>query len=251
MIKRGIFFFFFSGVFLLFIMGSGLRLGYASSQRPSPIRTLLTIQNTSAVRVFIRAGEPVSQNAMTGALTLLNGTRPAQNLAVRVDTLNLREISPGVYTGQVNGITASPKKAIEVIIVLKPRVHFKTTEKPPEPIATARGQLTDIVEITSPARLETIDLAAARTLTIRWRFVPGTGPISRVSIIEGSGGISIFEQLNVPGDHLDINTSIFRAGRQYSIYLIKNNPNFVLAGHASSSSGIRLEYQTSVLINTL
>lgn len=233
------------------ILGSSIV--FSGSQERPTLRFPLKIDGNSFVYVWTEAGAGSSQNSTTASISLFYGSAPAEHLWVSIGKLNLREIVPGGYGGQENGSAVFPNRLIEIAIKPAPAMPFKkpsTAEKEAKPLATGQARLTNILEIVLPTRLETIDLAAVSSVTARWRFVSGAGPISRLTVIEGTGGATLFEQLNVPGESINVNTSIFRPGRRYSIWLYKDNPDFVLAGDIASSSRIKLSFHTHVEFNT-
>lgn len=234
------------------LLGSSSVVFSESQERLTP-RFPLKIAGISTVFVKTEKDGGSSQNALNAGIALYYGSDPAEHLWVSIDKLNLREARPGYYVGQEDGSAVYAKRLIEMAIKPAPAMPFKkpsASEKEAKPLATGQARLTNIMEIVSPTRLETINLAAAPTITVRWRFVSGGAPISRLVVLEGVGGASLLEQLNVPGESFNINTSIFRPGRQYSIWLQKDNPDFVLAGDVAASSRLMLKFHTFVAFNT-
>jgi hypothetical protein len=238
------------------ILVVGITLGY-SVVSPGPQERLtphlpLKIGGFSAIWVWTEKDGGTSQNMLAGGLDLYYGSNPAENMWVKINKLNLKELAPGQYRGQENGTAVFPSRLIEVAIGAKPSTFIKPGSgvKEPKPLVTCQARLTNIVEIISPSRLETIDLATTSSLTVRWRRASGAGLISTLSVIEGTGGAKLFEQLNIPGDSFNISTSIFRPGRQYSIFLTWDNPDFVFTGYLASSSRLRLFFRTFVTFST-
>jgi hypothetical protein len=223
------------------------------TQERLTLRFPLKISEFSTVRLSTKKGEPASQNILGAWITMYYGSDPAEHLWVSIGKLNLREAGPGYYVGQEGGSAVFPNRLIEIAVKPAPAMPFKkpsTAEKEAKPLATGQARLTNILEIVSPTLLETIDLAAVSSVTVRWRFTSGAGPISRLVVLEGTGEAKLFEQLDVPGESFNISKSIFRPGRQYSIWLTRNNPDFVLAGDVASSSRVKLQFMTWVAFNT-
>jgi len=223
-----------------------------SQERLTPLLPL-KIGGFSAIWMWTEKDGGSSQNMLSGGLDLYYGSNPAKNMWVTANKLNLRELGPGQYRGQENGSAVFPNCLIKVAIGAKPSTLYKpgTGVKEPKPLATGKASLVHMVEIISPSRLEIIDLATTSSLTVRWRRASGAGPISTLTVVEGTGGAKLFEQLNVPGDSFNINTSIFRPGRQYSIFLTWDNPDFVFTGDLALSSRLRLFFRTFVTISTM
>ena len=243
---------FLGGVILVLGIGLGYSVVSPGPQERLTPRFPLKIGGISTVFVKTEKDGGSSQNALNAGVSLFYGSNPAEHLWVSIGKLNLRESAPGTYVGQEDGSAVFPNRLIEIAIKPAPAMPFKKPpagEKEPKPLATGQACLANIVEIVSPTRLETINLKTA-SLTLRWRFVSGAGPISRLVVLEGVGGANIFEQLNVPGESFNINTSILRPGRRYSIWLTRDNPDFVLAGDVASSSRLRLMFHTFVEFST-
>jgi len=235
---------FFGGrILLVFFILSSSAILLQSQDLPRHDLKPLTIWGSSAVVYSTGDGQP-----STGGfnIRLRHSSNPVNQALVRVDgKLDLRQINPGWYQGFIRPYDVYANRPIEIII--RPGLPLS----PERDQITARGLITDIVEIIAPAWDAIIDLAMTRVITVRWRFKAGGGPLAELRFYEGSsGGPVVFEKLNVPGDSIIVRTSILRPDHQYTIELSRLMKDFDLRGNVSPDSRISLVAITKTRINT-
>jgi len=228
---------------LIFFILSSSAILLQSQDLPRHDLKPLTIWESSAVVYSTGDGQP-----STGGfnIRLRHNSDPVDHALVRVDgKLDLRQINPGWYQGFIRPYDVYANRPIEIII--RPGLPLF----PERDQITARGSITDIVEILAPTWDAIIDLAMTRVITVRWRFKSGGGPLAELRFYEGwTGGPVVFEKLNVPGDSINVRTSILKPNHQYKIELSKLMKDFDLRGDVSPDSRIRLVAITKTRINT-